>query len=172
MASTGNQAITKEEIRRIYALGAGAGLVMSSGSREDLLHDVVRRMTGKDSVSALTHDEFRAVQYELMEKLKMKNRQEPLSRKSKRHEELPGGVTADQQRKIWRLMFLLRDMDEITSRATLGERLCGIIRKQLHRDCTQEQPFRFLSMADGWRLIEILKRIVDHTSGKEADGGA
>ena len=90
-----------------------------------------------------------------------------VQRRRKQHEEIPGGVTAEQQRKIWRLMYQLRDLDHTPSRATLGERLCGIIRKQLHRDCTPEQPFRFLSLADGWRLIEILKGIVG-TAGKEA----
>ena len=163
----GSQTITKEEIRRIYALGAAAGL-LESGNREDALHCVVQRITGKESVSALTGAEFRAVQAELLEKLKLKNRTEPLDqRKRKQHEETPGGVTAEQQRKIWRLMYQLRDLDHTPSRATLGERLCGIIRKQLHRDCTPDQPFRFLSLADGWRLIEILKSIVG-TAGKEA----
>lgn len=122
----------------------------------------------QSSVSALTNSEFRAVQAELLEKLKLKNRTEPLEqRRRKQHEETPGGVTAEQQRKIWRLMYQLRDLDHTPSRATLGERLCGIIRKQLHRDCTPDQPFRFLSLADGWRLIEILKSIVG-TAGKEA----
>ena len=81
----GSQTITKEEIRRIYALGAAAGL-LESGNREDALHCVVQRITGKDSVSALTNSEFRAVQTELMEKLKLKNRTEPLDqRKRKQH---------------------------------------------------------------------------------------
>lgn len=163
----GSQTITKEEIRRIYALGAAAGL-LESGNREDALHYVVQRITGKDSVSALTNSEFRAVQAELLEKLKLKNRTEPLDqRKRKQHEETPGGVTAEQQRKIWRLMYQLRVLTIRQAGPHWANGFAGSSANQLHRDCTPEQPFRFLSLADGWRLIEILKGIVG-TAGKEA----
>jgi hypothetical protein len=167
------QAITKQEIRRIYALGAGAGLV-ESGNPDDLLHVAVRAVTGKENVSALTHEEYLEMQHHLIEKMQYKNREKPLEQRkptqarSARHEERPGGVTAEQQKKVWYLMYQLRDRDgSAYSRATLGERLCGIIRKQMHRDCTPEEPFRFLTLADGWRLIEALKGMVENTKPRD-----
>ncbi|MDL2217399.1 DUF1018 domain-containing protein [Christensenellaceae bacterium OttesenSCG-928-M15] len=155
------QAISKQEIKRIYALGAGAGL-LDRDSRDDLLHDVVYTLTAKESISALTQEEFRRVERELLNKYKLGNHQAPLKkREPKSHAETPGGITADQQCKVWALMYALRDLDGPGRKAALGERLCGIIRKQLHRDCTPEQPFRFVTQADGWRLIEAVKGMVD-----------
>lgn len=162
------QAITKEEIRRIYALGAGAGLV-ESGNPDDMLHVTLRAVCGKDKVSDLTHDEAQQLQRHLISKLQDGKKASAPRKPAPRgkHEERPGGVTADQQKKVWAIMYQLRDMDgDAYSTATLGERLCGIIRKTLHRDCTPERPFAFLTLADGWRLIETLKGMVQNVKPK------
>jgi hypothetical protein len=165
----GQEAITKQEIRRIYALGAGAGL-LESGNPDDLLHVAVKAVTGKDNVSTLTHDEFLTMQHYLIDKMQYGNREQPLKRKKPaRHEEHAGGVTADQQRMVWYLMYQLRDRDDRAySKASLGTRLCGLIRKQFSRDCTSEEPFRFLTLADGWRLIETLKGMVKNVKPQES----
>ena len=65
-----------------------------------------------------------------------------------------------QQRKVWRLMYQLETLDEKPSSARLGDRLCGIIRKELSVDCVAKQPFRWLTYQQGVKLIEILKKYV------------
>jgi hypothetical protein len=165
------EAITKQEISRIYALGAGVGLV-ERGNPDDLLHIALRNITGKDSVRELTHAEYLDMQHYLIEQMQLKNRKQPLKQRkpsrSAKHEERPGGITADQQRMVWYLMYQLRDKDGNAYASTsLGVRLCGIIRKQLRRDCTEKDPFRFITMADGWRLIEALKGMVANTKPKD-----
>ena len=65
-----------------------------------------------------------------------------------------------QQRKVWRLMYQLEKLDEKPSAARLGDRLCGIIRKEIHIDCIARQPFRWLTYQQGVKLIEILKKYV------------
>lgn len=166
------QTIGKTEIRRIYALGAGAGLLNGDrDAHDDDLHAVVRKITGKESVSDLSRDEYAQVERYLLGTLSNANRSAPPERPARaqraQHEEHPGGVTADQQHMIWYQLYQLRDKDgAVYSKATLGERLCGIIRKQFHRDCTPERPFVFLTLADGWRLIEVLKGMNENVKPK------
>ena len=160
--------ITKEQIKRLYALGAGLGLV-DRHNQDDHFHVLVMGLTGKNAVSTLTEGEFRRGQSDLLGRMKDKKRMEPLQQRKKQHPEQPGGMTADQQRKAWAVMYRLRDLDTSTRSASLGDRMCGIIRKEMHRDCTAEDPFHWLTMQDGWKLIEILKK---YLANAERKGGA
>ncbi len=57
--------INKEQIKRIYALGAGAG-ILEANNKDDNLHSLVLSLTGKKSISKLTDLEFLKVQTELV----------------------------------------------------------------------------------------------------------
>ncbi len=148
----------------IYATAGELGMV-ERGNPDDDLHGLVYRVTSKHSLSMLSSDEANLVIDELARLMKLAAiKKQPQAAPSSKHEQRPGGITADQQRKVWRLMYLLRDASP--SSATLGDRLCGIIHKSLKVDCTTEQPFRFVTMEGGWKLIESLKKIL-----KNADKG-
>lgn len=73
----------------------------------------------------------------------------------------PKGATAEQQGKVWALMYELEKYDATPSQSTVGERLCGIIRKELHTDCLPKNPFIWLGDYDMFRLIEKLKKYIE-----------
>lgn len=52
--------------------------------------------------------------------------------------------------------------DKEPSTASLGERLCGIIRKELKVDSTPQQPFIWLDFRACNKLIEVLKGYVNN----------
>lgn len=136
---------------------------MESGNKDDMLHALVYRITQKESIRCLTESEYHEVIKELAEQIKVQRLEEPPSHpfKAKKYEESGRGMMSDgQQRKVWRLMYQLEKLDEKPSSARLGDRLCGIIRKELSVDCVAKQPFRWLTYQQGVKLIEILKKYV------------
>lgn len=58
------------------------------------------------------------------------------------------------------MMYELQKRDTAPSAASLGERLCGIIKKELQVDAVPAQPFAWLTFQDGNKLIEVLKKYV------------
>lgn len=166
--------ITKQQIKSIYAMGASLGLVEhGSHSRDDLLHQLVEATTGGCSVSALTRDEGSKVIGELTRRMRGLP-DEPQRRSPKKRPETPGGMTSGQQNKVWQLMYRLREYDDRPMDASLGARLCGIIKRQFSVDASPKDPFRFLRYPDGVRLIEIIKKYCDSAAGRRqrAGGGA
>ena len=91
-------------------------------------------------------------------------------KKSKQHSEVAGMATEGQQRKVWALMYHLQKLDETPNTASLGERLCGIIKKELHTAALPEKPFIWLDFKATNKLIEVLKKYIDSASKK--GGGA
>ena len=154
------EAITKSQIKSIYTLGASLGLVEhGSRSHDDMLHQLVGAVAGKASVSRLTGTEASRVISELM--LRMRGMPEaPAAPKKapKKYTETPGGMTAGQQKKAWKLMYELRGWDSEPNETPVGQRISGIIRRQFRVDAPLKDPFHFLSWEDGRRLIEILKK--------------
>lgn len=148
------EAVKPEQIRKIFAIGRALGIV-EQGSKEDALHSLVASVTGKASVKALTSAEARAV----ISELQQRQGTPPPRRKPRKYTERPGGATAAQQRKVWALLYELQKADTAPSRATLGQRLCGIIKKELHIDALPDQPFVWITFEDCSRLIEILKKV-------------
>ena len=59
-------------------------------------------------------------------------------------------------------MYQLAKKDKEPSAASLGERLCGIIRKELKVDSTPQQPFIWLDFRACNKLIEVLKGYVNN----------
>jgi len=148
-------AINGQQIKKIYAIGHKLGIV-EQGSHEDSLHSLVAAITGKSSVKALTSAEAQAVINELAQR----QGTPPPRRKTRTHAECPGGATEGQQRKVWALLYELQKSDTAPSKATLGQRLCGIIKKELKMDAVPEQPFVWIDFQTCNRLIEILKKYV------------
>lgn len=161
-------AITKEQVRRIYALGAAAG-ILESGNKNDTLHALVDAVTGKASIRSLTEREFEQVQQELLGKIRLGNRQEPLKPRKKGKETAPGMMNAEQQGKAWRLIYRLKELDA-DSTATAGQRMVGAIKKVLGVDARVENPFGWLTQDQGASLIEQLKRYVRSAEAREKKG--
>lgn len=153
------RAIEQFQIRKIYAIGNALG-IKSSGAEEDELHTLVGGVTGKDSIKSLTYKEACAVIARLEELQGKAASPKPRSRKTKEHESRPGGVTSGQQKKIWALMYELKKNDEVPNDVQLGDRLCAVIKKELHADAIAKNPFAWLTFEQGNKLIEILKKYV------------
>jgi hypothetical protein len=152
------ETIKKQQIKSIYALGASLNM-LERDNHDDALHQLVEGITEKSSVAALTYKEGNEVIAELIQRMKFSHLPPapPKKRKPKKCEEVPGGMTEGQQRKVWSLMYELKKFDSQPSVATLGERLCGIIKRQFNIDAMAQKPFQFLRREDGNKLIEILK---------------
>ena len=92
----------------------------------------------------------------------------PSSRKPKEHSQRPGGVTSGQQKKIWALMYELKKHDKSPNEVPLGDRLCAVIKKELHVDAIAKNPFAWLTFSQGNALIEVLKGYLKSLDRKEA----
>lgn len=160
--------LTKEQVRRIYALGASVGIV-ESGNKDDNLHVLVCSLTGKESVRELTSTEFRKVEAELLARMKYKNRQVPLKNKA---DTAPGMMNKAQQSLAWRLIYRLKELDTEESSATAGERMVGAIKKILDVDAKVENPFRWITQEQGQRLITNLKWYVAAAEHKDRKRGS
>lgn len=158
--------IVTQQIRKIYAIGNALGIV-ERGNADDSLHDLVSSITGKDSVKALTYGEAQAVIRDLEKR--QGSAPPPPRRRPKAHSEVPGGATAAQQRKVWALMYELQKRDTAPSAASLGERLCGIIKKELKVDAVPTQPFAWLTFQTCNKLIEVLKKYVANAKKKAGE---
>ncbi|HCA29104.1 MAG TPA: regulatory protein GemA [Ruminococcaceae bacterium] len=145
--------MTSKQIQRIYKLGAVLNIV-----KNDDLHSLVYGLTGKTHVSQLDDSEFQAVERELVERVKISHLSPPPKRRKKcGSTRVTAGMTEGQQKKVWQLMYALAGRDQKPSSATVGVRLCGIIKRQFRMDVTAQQPFRWLNYRQGSQLIEILK---------------
>ncbi|MCM1212929.1 MAG: regulatory protein GemA [Lachnospiraceae bacterium] len=160
--------IQQFQIRKIYAMGHALGIV-DPGSGEDGLHVLVGGVAGKDSVKNLTYAEAAAVIARLEGLQGKAAPPAPSRRKPGEHPGRSGGVTSGQQKKIWALMYELKKYDAEPNSAALGDRLCGIIRKETGMDAVARDPFAWMSSTQGNRLIEILKNYVA-SAGKKGKG--
>ncbi len=157
--------------KRLYALASGLGLVERS-NKDDPFHQLVYGLTGKEHVSELTAAEAKAVQNELQERMRLKNRGEPLKKKKVANEPVPGMMNAAQQRLARRLVYRLDELEPTA--ASVPERLIGAIEKILGITASKSDPFRWVNFEDGSRLIEQLKRYVrsaERRAAKKAGDG-
>lgn len=157
-----------QQTQRIYAMAARLGL-LESGNKNDMLHAMVYRLTQKESIRSLDENEYKVVITELINQLKVDSLQEPPKPyRMKKYEDCGKGKMSDgQQRKVWRLMYQLEALDAHKSTAQLVERLCGIIKRELHIDCSTKQPFRWLTYDQGVKLIERLKKYVENAQRRK-----
>lgn len=143
--------------KRLYALASGLGLVERSG-KDDPFHQLVYGITGKEHVGELTQSEAAAVQQELQRRMRLKNHNKPLKKKKEVKETVPGMMNAAQQGLTWRLVYRLDELEPTA--ASVSERLIGAIEKILGITASKTDPFRWISLEDGSKLIEQLKRYV------------
>lgn len=162
------------QIQRIYGMGAVIGIV-DSGSKDDMLHSLVSDITGKDSIRKLNDEEYKTVVKELLTRLRTTNLQPPphpsKAKRTKKYNSVTGGVTEGQQRKIWYLMYQLQGCDRSICTSSLGDRLCGIIKREIKIDATPKKPLQWLDYQQGNKLIEILKKYVSSAEHKAMRGG-
>lgn len=159
------------QMRKIYAIGNALGI--NGGGHEDALHSLISAVTGKDSVKSLSFREASDVILRL--EALQKDSAAPVFTSKKKgrklHPEHPDGITEGQQRKVWALMYQLREYDTVPETAEIGDRLCALIRREFHCDVIRKNPFAWFSFEDGSKLIEILKNYINNAERKaERDG--
>lgn len=149
MAST----INNYQIRKIYAIGGALG--MRGADRQDALHDLIAGMTGKNSVKELSYAEACRVIGELEAR-----QGTPPPRKKGRplRKTAAGGASDGQVRKVWALMYQLEAASP--SKTPLGDRLCGIIKRELGIDAWPKDPFAWIDYKACSKLLEALKGYV------------
>lgn len=157
-----------QQTQKIYAIAARLGLV-ENGNKNDLLHELIFAKTQKRSVRELDELQYKSVVDELMGRLKVQNLEEPAKAK-RSYQRGRNGITEGQQKKVWQLMYELEKYDKEQNTATLGRRLCGIIKKELHIDAAVKDPMRWLTYADGSKLIEKIKIYIANAQRRK-DGG-
>lgn len=144
---------TARRLKTIYGLAKKAGMTGTKGNEN--LHELVSNMFGKESLKKLTDSEYETLVGELKKRtvsVKVSN-----------------GITQKQISKIWQLMYELMEFDTKPSKAALGDRLCGIIKKELGIDALKNNPFMWLTGDDGSRLIEKLKKYVYSAEKKHSN---
>ena len=82
--------------KKIYAIANALGYVDSKDKENDILHMIVYAQTGKESVKDLTHNEAELIIAYLEQK------QSHMSVES---------VSQGQKKKIWALMYRLKELD-------------------------------------------------------------
>lgn len=164
--------IKKEQIKRIYSLGSGLNLIDNKNKGNDLLHELVYGITGKEHVSKLNDKEFKEVEKELLNRMRMSKQE--LQPKRKPKDTVANMMTDGQQRKAWQLMYQLIKLSP--SSATAGERMSGALKTILGVTASphSKDMFRWVSFVQGSRLIETLKRYVENAEkklGADSDTG-
>ncbi len=143
--------ITKKQIQILYALGSKTG-TLENGNKDDDLHIIVSRITGKSSIKELTQKEYKLVVDEL--KAFLPNDKGKVENK-------PTLITEKQKSLAWRFVYRLIELDATESKATAGERMLGAINKVLKKGVTDvKAPFKDITQEEGEKLIENLKRYV------------
>ena len=161
----GAQRQEKDGIKYIYALGRELGLSDPALGHDDDLHVLVEGVTGCSSIKELSAAELDAVIHELLRR-KAAAAPETLhrSKKPRHYNEIPGRMTAKQQKYAWFLMSELEKYDPAPDGISLRYRLSGLIVKQFHMTSFPEDPFRFLTCAQGAALIQILLPVYPEAS--------
>lgn len=141
------------QIKKMWAISKSLGM-----SKDDLY-----AMVGAETLHSLSTKKAEEVIGRLLQLQGGHTAPMPSKRQ---HGEVAGMATEGQQKKVWALMYELAKYDKEPSTATLGTRLCGIIKKDLKLNSTPEKPFAWLNQGMANKLIEVLKKYVTHASGK------
>lgn len=139
--------IRGSEIRALYSLADRAGLLDKS-LKEDEFHLLINRETKKISVKDLTRGEFFKI-YSIIRKT---------LEEDKKYEKPTKAII----NKAWKLMYELEEISPKKSyNASVGERMCGVIRKVIKVDAHISDPFRFVNdIEDVAKVIEEIKRYI------------
>lgn len=150
---------TKEQIRRIYGMGAVLGI--KGSDKDDLLHDLVFGITGKTSVKELEDTEAQSVIAELIHRMQFGNPNRP-KKSTKNSDGSYGMATKEQQNLCWRYCYRLKELDPNPNSADVYDRLAGAIRKVCGTNIIpKKDPFHSVTQESCTKLIEQLKRYVN-----------
>ena len=153
--------ISNRQRRTIFAIAGTLGM------DEDTLHDLAFDVTGKQSLRALTCDEALRLIRELEKRQGPRPPKPRPAARKKKDSAPPSGASEAQKRKVWALMYKLEDASPSTT--PIGNRLCGIIKKELRQDAFPKDPFLWIDYHKCSKLIDILKQYVDHAQKKGAE---
>lgn len=145
------------QMKTIYAIARSLGL------DSDELHALVSALTEQDSIRALGESEAAEVVTELKRRQRAAGIQPPPPRNKRAATPAkPGGVTREQQSKMWALIGELEKLDAAAGRELPNHRarLCGVIKKACGVDAAPASPFAWLDMQQGIEVIDTLKRIL------------
>ena len=126
-------------VKAIYALANKLGLCDKMSPKEDELHAIVYRVSGKESVKKLTPAESKKVLMEL-DKLRTDK------------------ISKAQHKKAWALFYQLKELSPGT--ATDGERMAGIVLKVCGKKVKPQKPLQYLDSSEAEKLIEEIKRYI------------
>lgn len=131
--------------KAIYATANRLGLCDRLSPKEDELHGIVFRLTGKGSVSKLTDFEAKKVLQEL-DKLRTDK------------------ISPAQHKKAWALFYQLKELSPGT--ATDGERMAGIVEKACGKKVKSAKPLKYLGSSEAEKVIETIKRYIRSCENK------
>ena len=150
--------------KHIFALAKEAGI-----SDTKMLHELVGDICGKNSLKDITRQDYR----QIIRELQKRSSGQSAGRKPKpkpSQVRTVGGMSEGQIRKVWRLMYDLKGFDKEENTASVGERLCGIIKRELKIDAQSKEPFVWLTYQNGSTLIERLKKYVENAEKRNLRG--
>lgn len=131
--------------RKIYAIARSLKFVDKDDKENDVLHMIVYSLTMKTSVKELTFAQANQVIDYLLQQ---------------QDKSLSEVMSEGQKKKVFSLMYQLKDLDSEPNYTPVGERLAGIIERQFKVRSSPKYLFTNLSKDDGNRLIEILKNYI------------
>lgn len=133
----------------------------------DNLHLLVYAITGKESIKSLEDNEAKQVYDELKRQLGDDNKTKHYSKKKKPMDIPPGKMNEEQIGKAWYLIYKLCKLDPSDVPASV--RMQGAARKILNRqlNMNNNNPFRMITVAEGSRLIDTLKKYVESAEKKK-----
>lgn len=171
--SVTDKKMSSDKRRTIYGIATQLG-IYDKQNKDDDLHALVLRVTGKESIGQL-NDKLASLVISELVKLKggseIKRATPPGAPREKRESQKHGQhragmITPGMQRTVWYHMYRLEELDKELSQRALGERLCAIIKKFLQVDAVPQNPMQFVSFDAGNTLIEILKKMVHYEEHK------
>ena len=154
--------IENGQLKLIHGLARELGVSVHDPDGTDDLHTLAAGLTGKTSLRSLSHDEAEQLIGELKHRIRFGF--SPLL------QENPGGITSGQRKKILALMCEMRKLDSTPSKATIEQRVAGIIRRELHISSVASAPYAWLTYKDGSHLIDIIKKYLEHAQARQAKG--
>ncbi len=139
------RAVENWQKKKIYAIAGALKFVDKTDKENDILHMIIFNMTNKESVKDLTYNQANKVIDYL---------------KQQQDKSLVENMSEGQKKKVFSLMYQLKDLDGEPNIIPIGERLSGIIERQFKVRSTPKYLFTNLSKDDGNKLIEILKNYI------------
>ncbi len=152
----------REWQKHIFGKAKTAGITNNAD-----LHALVSAACGKDSLKEITKNDY----FLIIKELDKRSSELYKPSKSKPQTKSVEGMSDGQCRMVWHLMYELRKFDREPAVATIGERLCGIIKRELKVDASPKKPFVWLTYKDGSTLIERLKKYIYNAEKRYLRGG-